>query len=127
MDASELTSKFEDKENLFRAIYPETIRKMYWKADGKLSSAAFKDKKGLSVDRSGNRSNIEVYKDFKKRFKGHIFYVNVKQCKDLNILLKYLPSNKNKYHCELHKNETEALLDKYQCKQLAKLAIEIEF
>ena len=44
---------FDMYERLYRAVYPPNIMPLFWKEDGQLSSAAFKDKKGLSVERDG--------------------------------------------------------------------------
>ncbi len=53
-----MTDQFEANEKLFRAVYPPNIIPMFWKENGEISSAAFKDKKGLSVERAGNRVNF---------------------------------------------------------------------
>lgn len=121
-----LNNKFEDTENLFRAIYPENKKPSFWK-NGKLSSAAFKDKNGLSVDRSGDRSNEQVYRAFRNRFEGHIFYLNVKDCREIGIFLKYLPSKNNIYHCELHKDEYKKELTDSQCKKIARKVKELVY
>ena len=43
---------FDNSEVLYRAVLPF---KDFWKEDGTVSSAAFKDSNGLSTDRSLNR------------------------------------------------------------------------
>ena len=49
-----MTELFDMYERLYRAVYPPNIMP-FWKKNGQLSSAAFKDKKGLSVERDGGR------------------------------------------------------------------------
>ena len=46
---------FPKNEKLYRAVYPPEAAELFWKADGSISSAAFADPKGLSVDRGDFR------------------------------------------------------------------------
>ena len=48
------------------------------KAEGSISSAAFADPGGLSVDRGYGRSDDEVITDLHKRFTGRIIAMYVK-------------------------------------------------
>ena len=43
---------FTKNEKLYRAVYPPEISEIYWRTDGTVSSAAFADPKGLSVDKA---------------------------------------------------------------------------
>lgn len=64
---------FSQNEFLLRAVYPENIKPFYWK-NGHLSSAAFKDKNGLSVDRTDTRDLLSSALEMRKRkMKGYIF------------------------------------------------------
>ena len=46
---------FRIDEKLYRAVYPPEVMDMFWKRDGSVSSAAFEDRNGLSVDRGDYR------------------------------------------------------------------------
>lgn len=64
---------FSQNEFLLRAVYPENIKPFYWK-NVHLSSAAFKDKNGLSVDRTDTRDLLSSALEMRKRkMKGYIF------------------------------------------------------
>ena len=118
-----MDEEFDLNEKLYRAVYPPEIKNLFWKTDGSLSSAAFADPKGLSVDRGNHRPDIEVANDMQKRFSGLIVYIFVHNCHETNALIKYLPSKHNIYHCEIHGNSDSALLSKSQRRYLASKAI----
>ena len=109
-----MDNTFKNNEKLYRAVYPPEIVSMFWRRDGSISSAAFVDPKGLSVDRGDYRTDIEVVSDMSKRFTGRIIRLYVKNCNDIGATVKYLPSKNNKYHSEIHGSETTVLLSKQQ-------------
>ena len=109
-----MDNTFKSDERLYRAVYPPEMVSMFWKRDGSLSSAAFADPKGLSVDRGNYRRDEDVVSDMSKRFTGNIIRLYVKNCTDIGASVKYLPSIKNKYHSEIHGSDTNALLSKQQ-------------
>ena len=47
-----MNDKFFGDEGLYRAVLPT---EMFWKKNGRVSSAVFRDKNGLSVDRGVTR------------------------------------------------------------------------
>lgn len=108
-----LCPKFEDNELLFRAVLPESEMPFFWKMD-RITSAAFKDKKGLSVYRLCDRTKETTLEIMKKDgFRGSVFSVSVKNCKDVEAVVKYLPSASNIYHSEIHGGiEQKILSDK---------------
>ncbi|MBR6788250.1 MAG: hypothetical protein IKM44_00370 [Clostridia bacterium] len=111
-------NQFKDTELLLRAVLPSEI---YWE-NGSLSSAAFKDRKGLSVDRVNDR-NLEIaVEKIKTTLRGSIVSVFVRDCHDVSACVKYLPSQNNPYHCEIHHSEKVKLLDEIQAKHLASVA-----
>ena len=57
-----MDNSFFDDEKLYRAVFPPEIVDMYWRRDGTISSAAFADPKGLSVDRGDYRPDEDVVK-----------------------------------------------------------------
>lgn len=71
-------SEIQNNEKLFRAIRPDS---MYWREPyTKVSSAAFKSKNGLSVDRDGGRTDKQIKKDFKQRdFEGILASATAKE------------------------------------------------
>lgn len=117
-----MDNTFPNSEKLYRAIYPPEMVAMFWKKDGTLSSAAFADPRGLSVDRGNFRTDKEVALEMSKRFIGRIVSLYVKSCRDIGAVVRYCPSGTNKYHSEIHGNETTALLSKSQRRYLAKKA-----
>ncbi len=112
---------FCSDENLYRAVYPPEVRDFYWKNNGEVSSAAFYDPKGCSVDRGYYREDEEVVKDMKKHFIGRIVSLTVGQCEEVGAVVQYKPTN-NKYHSEIHGSDIEIVLDKRQRKHLARCA-----
>lgn len=120
-----MDNTFNNTEKLYMAVYPPEIADMYWKIDGSISSAAFADPKGLSVDRGWYRSDNEVIVSMRKRFTGHIVSLYVRNCRDTGAVVRYLPSSSNKYHSEIHGSESEPLLSKSQRRHLAKAAVVI--
>lgn len=120
---SSLNDSFSDIEGLYRAIYPPQIADIYWKANGQLSSAAFKDRRGLSVERGAERSDEQVKQHMSLYFTGLIYRVFVKDCNDINAVVKYLPSRNNVYHSEIHGSENQVVLSQSQAKHLAQKAV----
>ena len=98
-----MTELFDMYERLFRAVYPPNIMPLFWKENGQLSSAAFKDKKGLSVERDGGRDEKTVIDTMRLFFYGNIIYLIV-------------------FHSEIHGSTDRRLLSQSQCKYLAQRA-----
>ena len=117
-----MDNRFKNTEKLYRAVYPPEIADIFWKKDGSISSAAFADPKGLSVDRGDDRSDEEVMLSMQKRFIGHIISLYVKNCADVNAVVLYMPSQFNPYHSEIHGSSTSVILTKTQRLHLAKCA-----
>lgn len=118
-----MDDSFERNERLYRAVYPPEVAGMFWKRDGSISSAAFADPKGLSVDRGDHRADADVVKDMSRRFNGSIIRFYVKSCMDAGAVLKYLPSKSNRYHTEIHGSKESPLLSKSQRRFLATRAV----
>ena len=117
-----MDNSFLPDEKLYRAVYPPEMVSMFWRQDGSLSSAAFADPKGLSVDRGNYRSDREGIDDMSKRFTGRMISLYVKNCLDIGALVRYRPSEKNIYYSEIHGNAEKPLLSKSQRYQLARKA-----
>lgn len=100
------------EEYLFRGLND------YWiKNDGSISTGAFSDNHGVSVDRSGGRDEVECISSL-DRFSGvcSIRNSDVNACGAVSV---YSPSKANPYHSEIHKSDTEIPLTKHQMKELA--------
>jgi hypothetical protein len=116
------TDNFMDDEKLYRAVYPASRAKKLWQKNGRISSAAFKDPCGCSVERAKKRTNEEVIKSVKERLQGCVVSVTVSQCKKVEACVKYIPTKKNENHSEIHKDEAEILLTDGQSVRLAREA-----
>ena len=118
-----MDDRFENTEKLYRAVYPPEINDIFWKNAGSVSSAAFADPRGLSVDRGDYRSDEAVIKEMRTRFKGHIISLYVKNCTDVGASVFYRPSRSDPYHSEIHGSPLSPLLSKSQRLHLAKKAV----
>ncbi len=110
---------FEPEELLFRSIKPQDS---FWKENGELTSAAFKDVKGASVDRAGGRSVEESAKTLHSRKSGTIVSVYVSDCMDCHASVFYRPEIDNRWHSEIHQSESVVKLSGSQLKHLARAA-----
>lgn len=117
-----MTEQFDIYEKLYRAVYPPEIIPMFWKENGEISSAVFKDKRGLSVERAGDRDEDDVISDMRLFFYGTIIRILASDCYECNAVLRYMPTRRSIYHSEIHGSEDRTLLSQSQCKYLAKRA-----
>lgn len=120
-----MDSKFDENESLVRAVYPENQRPSFWE-NGKLSSAALKDSKGLSVTRTYDRTLKDTVEWMKLHFKGAMAAITVRACFAIQAYVKYCPSQKNEYHSEIHGSTETIELSDFQALYLARQAT-IEF
>lgn len=107
-------------EKLYRAVLPT---KIFLKEDGSISSGAFKDKFGLSVDVQMNRVNNIAVNFIRELRNGIIVSVTSENCKEKNIHYVYCPLEENEYHSELHRDRNTKVLTGSQAKYLAKNCI----
>ena len=121
--------EFEMEEKLFRKI-PAVPGFVINDENGKrISSAAFKDSKGCSVDRQFNRDESLVYEQMYRKFKDAttgiqaIASVTYSQCLEVSTKVKEMPEIDNEYHCEIHCSEIKIQLTSSQAKKLANNAI----
>ena len=114
-----MDNRFDGAEALYRAVIPSSS---YIKEDGSISSGAFKEKRGLSVDRGDYRSDEEVVDSMKHRLSGRIAKFSVQDCFDVEAIPKYLPEENDEYHSEIHKSDTEIRLSNKQAKHLSRVA-----
>ena len=115
-----MTDTFDYDEKLFRAVRPKDP---YLKEDGSISSAAFKDTNGLSVDRDGGRTISESLLFIKSHLTGIIVWVTYQNCLAIKAIVRYLPIEGNEYHSEIHKDILCPRLTRSQAKYLSKCAV----
>jgi len=118
-----MEATFNSDEKLLRVVSPVEI---FWK-DGKTTSACFKDKKGLSVNRTWCDKSVEAIEQLESVFPSSsrkaIISIKYAQCIELNILVKYLPLPDNVFHSELHRDNNSPMLSQSQCKGLSRLCV----
>ena len=112
---------FIDDERLFRAVQPKD---MFWKKDGKISSAAFKDSNGLSCDRDMGRISVSScvcsLLNFIQR-DNTVVSVNYGECTDINALVKHDPVENNEHHSLILNGNDKKELTDGKAKRLSKL------
>ena len=116
-----LPSMLSSNEVLLRAVYPANRRPDFWK-NGKLSSAALKDKKGLSVNRTYTRTLDQAICHLLKNLTGNVVSISQESCSIVSALVRYSPSVSNKYHCEIHGSSECKVLSPIQAKYIASQA-----
>lgn len=121
-----MDSTFPNCEKLYRAVLPESSVQMFWKKNGTISSATLADKKGLSVERGDFREDKKVIEEMQKFFCGCVVSLTVEQCRNVNAVVKYKPSNRSKYHSEIHGSEDTPLLTRSKRKKLSEV-VEMEY
>ena len=114
-----MNNTFSENELLYRAVYPFEKNKLFWKDDSHVSSAAFLDKKGLSVERGLFRSDDEVVKDMRKFFIGTIISVTTSLCNRVDAKVIYKPTKRSIYHSEIHGSESKRILSPQQRRVLS--------
>lgn len=121
--------EFKDDERLFRRIPDQpTYIKVNEHGEKTISSAAFKDSVGCSVDRQADR-NIEVIQNnLYVRFCQTpasicaVADVSFLDCCNVNAVVKEKPIEDNIFHCEIHRSTSQITLSPSQAKKLAKNA-----
>lgn len=120
-----MSKELSEDECLFRKIPNNPIM---IKADGTISSAAFKDSKGCSVDKKADRDNSVIYDMFFQRFyntSGSIIAVSnvtVGICYEKEAIVIESPTKENVFHCEIHGSIDKVQLTPSQAKHLARNA-----
>lgn len=117
-----MDENFKDDELLLRAVLPPTEKPSFWKSNGKISSAALKDKRGLSVNRTAHLSLGEAVRFTASRLRGPIVSISVRSCKYVKALIIYLPSSDNDFHSEIHGSKEQKILSDEQALILARQA-----
>ena len=113
---------FDEREKLLRAVWPPTKKPNFWQ-NGRLSSAALKDKNGLSVERTYDRTVSDAVSVMIQRLQGLIVSITVSDCHAVQACIKYKPTKANPYHSEIHGSESEIMLSDVQALLLARSAV----
>lgn len=113
---------FSEQELLLRAVYPANRIPNFWN-NGRLSSAALKDKRGLSVERTYDRTVKDAAISMSRRFQGIIISITVPACNAVQAYIKYCPSPNSPYHSEIHGSRTQIELSDLQAFVLARGAM----
>lgn len=113
----ELAQDICDNEFLYRGI-----DSIHWDSEkGHISSAAFKNKNGVSVDRDGGRTEQECVRQLisKRAFAviGKLLAGNVRL---LPAAVVYNPTPDNKYHSEIHSSNEKVELTDRQARSLSR-------
>lgn len=115
-----LPADFSDgQEKLLRAVWAERYPHLWNTKKNRPSSAAFKDKNGLSVDRGGRRPDAEAVNYAKEHLQGFITAATVDMCREIKASPKYLPSRSNPYHSEIHGSDCQVPLSPEQARFFA--------
>lgn len=117
-----MDSPFYDSELLYRGVLPDGV---FWKADGQLSSAAFKTRSGengISVDRQMGRSHEEALVFTLSHLRGTIVTVSIEDVHDCKADVQSDPIDGNPFHTLIIKDPDSPRLTGGQAKHLAKAA-----
>lgn len=119
--------EFKDDERFFRRIPDQpTYIKVNENGERTISSAAFKDSAGCSVDRKDDRNAETIRSNLYIRFCQTpagicaVADVSFSDCCDVNAVVKEKPTEDNPFHCEIHRSNTQIQLSSSQAKKLAK-------
>lgn len=108
-------------ERLYRAVLPSD---MYWKKDGKISSAVFKDSKGLSCDRDLGRVDsslcVSTLLNYLQRDRT-VVSISYSECIEVNTLVEYDPIPDNCYHSLILNDNEKIQLTEGKARRLTKM------
>lgn len=121
--------EFKLDEKLFRKIPSVPGYVVEGENGRRISSAAFKDSSGCSVDRQLERDESIIYNQLWAKFQQSksgiqaVANVTYAQCLDIKTLVLKKPEDDNIYHCEIHSSDEKIQLTSSQARHLAKNAI----
>lgn len=117
-----LSEFITDSETLYKAI-KITVPNQWDIIKNQPTSAAFKDSKGLSVDRDGGRKVEVIISIFRKRFElKAVISLTAKDCRDSNTIPIAKPIQDNPFHAEIHSSSEKRTLTSGQARALKKKA-----
>jgi hypothetical protein len=95
-----MLNEFHSSEKLYREIRPLV---QFWDNERERpTSGAFKDSKGISVDRQGDRQESEAIEQLNHRLllDGAMVSVQYQECIEIPVTVAYLPVPENIFHSE---------------------------
>jgi len=116
-----MNTALSDDERLYRAVAPDN---MYWKQEGRISSAVFKDSNGASTDREMGREVSACIEHLLSHLDigGSVVSVTVQQCTEVGAQAEYDPKEENEYHSLIVNSQESRQLTDGKAKRLAKVA-----
>lgn len=94
-----MSGQINNTEHICRAIHPY---KDFIKENGRISSAAFKDRKGLSVEQGLGRADKDVVAHIRQsKLQGKVAKIPVDVCNEANIII-FNDKAKNIYYMQKH-------------------------
>lgn len=111
-------SEIGDQEILYRAIHP-----CFWNdEENRPSSALFKDDKGVSVDRDGERKEIEISSKILDSRKNYgLGNINAGETRIIGTYIKPDSLPENDYHALIQSSETKIKLSNGIARKLSKM------
>lgn len=116
-----LSDEIEGSETLYRAI---PSKPNFWDAEENCpTSAVYKDKRGLSVDRCGQRTDKDLIEVWAERRPNYgLLRLPAQECMNSGVQLLVTPEDDNPYHAEIH-GADKPLLKKREIRALQECAI----
>ena len=113
-------SEIQDNEILYRAIHPN-----FWNyEEDRPTSALFKDRKGVSVDRDGDRNKADAVNfllTFRKNF--GVGELNAGQTRNIGTYLKPDKIPENDFHALILESELKVQISNGKAKKLSRMII----
>jgi hypothetical protein len=121
-----LPDEIQDEEVLYRGIHPNHTTK--GNENTRISSAAFKDSKGNSVDRDGKRDESIIVDVFLERFhKKGLVKITEEICRDNNTNPVAKPLENNPFHGLIIRNNGDLKLKARETKSLREACTKLYF
>lgn len=122
-----LNETFDNQEKLFRAIKLHLTE--WWDVEqNRPTSAAFKDRLGVSVDREGGRTIDDCNIFLLNRFGAlkAIVHITYEKCISLGAHPKYAPEQDNEFHCLITTPEGTVPVTQAAAKKLSR-SVEVSY
>lgn len=121
-------NSIEDSELLYRVVRNSNPNGFI---NGKPTAALFMDDKGTSVERDGQRSEIEIIKKFRERFGKHQDFktavkISAGECRKIGTYPNPINNIRNVYHAEIHESSFQIEISLFKAMQLAEQCREVE-
>lgn len=109
-------------EKLYRVV---NFLPDFWDEDFKRpSSALFKTKKGVSVDRDGGRDEQLIVEQFKERFRPEnvraVVKIGTDKCIEIGVYVKPVPLPDNIFHAEIHESQDRIPISSSKARALSR-------